>query len=89
VNISPLPGSKVKEGNKILLYTRTTPTYNKIVVMPDLKGYGKEKAEKVLESFGLYGDFIGEGIVTEQAVPEGKTVSEGTSISTLLEESDD
>lgn len=89
VNMSPLPGGTVKEGNKIVLYTGTTPTYNKIVVVPDLKGYGKGKAEEILNTFGLKGNFNGDGVVTDQDIEMGVEVSMGTTIGLQLEDSDD
>ncbi len=89
VNMQPLPGGTVKEGNKVALYTGATPTYNKVVIVPDLKGYGKEKAQQVLSNFGLKGTFNGEGIITEQNIVSGKKVDEGTTINFELEESDD
>ncbi|MBC8062271.1 MAG: stage V sporulation protein D [Clostridiaceae bacterium] len=89
VNMSPLPGGTVKEGNKIVLYTGTTPTYNKVVVVPDLKGYGKEKAQQVLNSFGLKGNFIGDGVVIDQDMQVGIEVNMGTTIGLDLEYSDD
>jgi len=88
VNMNPLPGASVKEGSKIVLYTGTTPTYNKVVVVPDLKGYGKEKAEEILSTFGLKGNFTGAGVVMEQDTEIGIEVNTGTIISMELEDSD-
>ena len=89
VNMNPLPGGTVKEGNKIILYTGTTPTYNKIVVVPDLKGYGKEKAKQVLSSLGLKGNFNGNGVVIDQNIEIGIEVNMGTSIELELEDNGD
>ena len=88
-NMQPLPGATVKEGNKILLYTGSSPTYNGVVIVPDLEGYTKEKAQQVLASFGLQGSFSGDGVVVDQNIKYGTKINKGTTINFELEESDD
>lgn len=89
VDISPKPGCEVKEGSKIILYTGETPTYNKIVVMPDLNGLNKEKANEILNNLGLKAKFSGTGMVAEQSVEAGQEVQIGTTIDCTLEVIDD
>ncbi|MHC1720976.1 MAG: stage V sporulation protein D [Clostridiaceae bacterium] len=78
--MNPMPGSTVKEGSKITLYTGTTANYNKVVAMPNLKGLAREKAIQVLNSVGLKGQYTGDGMVTSQSIATGTTVSKGTVI---------
>lgn len=89
VDMSPKPGCEVKEGSKIVLYTGETPTYNKVVIMPDLNGLNKEKATEVLNNLGLKAKFTGEGMVGEQSVEAGQEVAIGTVIDCTLEIIDD
>lgn len=83
VDMSPKPGYSVKEGKKIVLYTGSSSNYNKVVVIPDLIGYSKEKASEVLSKLGLKAEFSGEGLVTAQSINEGESVEKGTTL--LLE----
>lgn len=89
VDMSPKPGCEVKEGSKIVLYTGDTPTYNKVVIMPDLNGLNKEKATEVLENLGLKAKFSGTGMVNEQSIEAGQEVQIGTTIECTLEIIDD
>lgn len=89
VGVSPLPGATVKEGNKIILYTGNEQTYNKIVVVPDFTGLGMDYAKNVLSSFGLKGNFKGEGIVDEQDVKAGQEIPVGATINFELDDVDD
>jgi stage V sporulation protein D (sporulation-specific penicillin-binding protein) len=79
-DISPKPGYSVREGDKIILYTGNTSNYNKVVVVPDLLGYSKEKAAELLNSLGLKADFTGEGLVSEQSINAGEQVDKGTTL---------
>ena len=83
VDMNPKPGYSVKEGDKIVLYTGTTSNYNKVVVVPDLTGYNKEKAQSLLNTLGLKSDFSGEGLVSKQSIDSGEEVNKGTTL--LLE----
>lgn len=83
VDISPKPGYSVKEGKKIVLYTGASSNYNKVVVVPDLTGYNKEKAAELLDKLGLKAEFTGEGLVATQSIREGETALKGETI--LLE----
>jgi stage V sporulation protein D (sporulation-specific penicillin-binding protein) len=85
VDMEQDPGTTVKEGTKITLYTGTTATYNKVVTMPDLKGLGREKAVQVLNSIGLKAQFTGNGMVTSQSIAEGTTVTKGSVIGLELD----
>jgi stage V sporulation protein D (sporulation-specific penicillin-binding protein) len=78
VEISPKPGSTVKEGSKIILYSGSTSNYNKEVTVPDMSGYTKEKATTLLNEIGLKAIFNGDGIITEQSIPANSDVSKGT-----------
>lgn len=89
VNMMPLPGASVKEGNKIVLYTGTSSTYNEEVIVPDLTGNTKEMAQQMLDKLGLKGNFSGDGIVTEQSIKNGEKVKKGTVVDINLEESGD
>ena len=70
---------KRDEGRKIILYTGNSANYNKEVVVPNLKGYSKEKAIELLKTLGIEAKTVGEGVVTGQSIEAGKKVDRGTS----------
>jgi len=78
VDINPKPGYTVKEGSKIILYTGTSPNYNKVVAVPDVTGLTKDRAIEVLSSIGLKTTVVGDGMVTEQDISPDTEVSVGT-----------
>jgi len=80
VDMNPKPGYTVKEGSKIVLYTGSTPTYNKVVSVPDVTGLSRERAVSVFNSVGLKVEFDGEGMISDQSIEPGKEVEKGTSI---------
>lgn len=86
VDMNPKPGYTVKEGSKIVLYTGTTPTYNKVVVVPDVTGLSPERAVAVFNSVGLKAEFDGNGMISDQSVEVGKEVEKGTVITLHTEE---
>lgn len=86
VDMNPKPGYNVKEGTKIILYTGTSSNYNKIVVVPDIKGLSPEGASKLLNSLGLKFEYSGKGMVSEQSIEPGKEVKKGTVVSAKLSE---
>lgn len=90
-NISPLPGVTVKEGTKIILYTGDSGNYNSNgeVVVPDLTGYSKKDAEKIINSLGLKVKFSGDGIVDDQDIKPKTQVHKDTVINITLQEIDD
>ncbi|MBP1743716.1 MAG: stage sporulation protein [Firmicutes bacterium] len=85
VDMEQDPGTTVKEGAKITLYTGTTANYNKVVTMPDLKGLGRERATQILNSIGLKAQFTGDGMVTGQSIAQGTTVTKGSVIGLELD----
>lgn len=80
INITPYPGYSVKEGTKINLYTGSDATYNKNVVMPDVRGYSKEDATTLLTGLGITPVFEGEGMVIDQSISQGEVITKGTSV---------
>lgn len=80
VDMNPKPGYTVKEGSKIILYTGSTPNYNKVVAVPDVKGLSRDRAVAVFNSVGLKADFEGDGMISEQSIEPGKEVEKGTVI---------
>lgn len=85
VEMNPKPGYMVKENTTIILYTGTGTNYNKEVVVPDLRGYNKERAIELLESLGLKAEFTGEGLVADQNISNGEIVTKGTVIQLELD----
>ena len=83
-NMQPYPGYTIKEGSTINLYTDENATYNKDVVMPDVKGYSKESAVELLESLGIKYTLQGDGVVINQNIPSGELISEGTTVKLTL-----
>lgn len=84
VDINPKPGYTIKEGTKINLYTGSNDNYNKDVVVPDVKGYSKEGATKILNKAGLNVSFEGEGIVGEQSIEPNELVQKDTIVKCKL-----
>lgn len=78
IDMTPKPGYTVEEGRKIVLYTGTSSNYNKEVVVPNLKGYSKEKAVELLNRLGIEVKIIGSGVVSEQSISAGQKVNRGT-----------
>jgi stage V sporulation protein D (sporulation-specific penicillin-binding protein) len=78
VDMTPKPGYAVSEGGKIVLYSGDSQNYNKEVVVPNLKGYDKDKAIELLKSLGIEAKIIGEGVVSEQSIAAGNKVNKGT-----------
>lgn len=85
IAMTPAPGYTVKEGSQVVLYTGATQNYTKIVTVPSLIGYSKDKAVEVLNSLGLKGDFVGTGVVSEQSIVPGTEVDKGVTITFQLE----
>lgn len=83
--MSPYPGYPVKEGSKINLYTDGNESYNKSVVMPDVRGYSIESAAKLLSDLGINFTVQGEGIVTKQSIPKGELISVGETVKLVLD----
>lgn len=83
VDMTPKPGYSVNEGGKIILYTGDSQNYNKEVVVPNLKGYDKDKAIQLLSSLGIQAKVIGEGIVTEQSISSGQKINRNSAVITL------
>jgi len=84
VDMTPSPGSSVKEGSQITLYTSSDATYNNNVVMPDVRGYSKEDATYLLKSIGIVPTFDGNGAVSEQDIAQGEVISKGTTVKLTL-----
>ena len=84
INITPYPGYSVKEGTKITLYTGSDATYNKNVVMPDVRGYSKEDATELLTGLGITSVFEGDGMVVDQSISQGEVITKGTSVKLTL-----
>lgn len=80
VDMNPKPGYTVKEGSKIILYTGSTPNYNKVVAVPDVTGLSRDRAVAVFNSVGLKANFEGDGMISEQSIEPGKEVEKGTVI---------
>ncbi|MEN8075596.1 stage V sporulation protein D [Clostridioides difficile] len=83
-SMKPYPGYTIKEGSTINLYTDENATYNKDVVMPDVRGYSKESATKLLDSLNIKYSLQGDGVVINQSIPSGELISEGTTVKITL-----
>lgn len=83
-NMKPYPGYTIKENSVINLYTDENATYNKDVVMPDVRGYSKESAIELLESLGIQYTLQGDGVVINQNIPNGELISKGTTVKLTL-----
>jgi len=85
VDMNPKPGYTVKEGSKVVLYTGNSQNYNKVVVVPNVKGHTVEEAMAVLNSIGLKGDIQGDGIISNQSIEANKEVKKGTMVNLKAE----
>ena len=83
-NMQPYPGYTIKEGSTINLYTNENETYNKDVIMPDVRGHSKESAVELLDSLGIKYTLQGDGVVINQNIPSGELISEGTTVKLTL-----
>ncbi|NMF04002.1 stage V sporulation protein D [Clostridium beijerinckii] len=84
ISMKPYPGSSVKEGSKITLYTSGDATYNNNVVMPNVRGYSKEDATTLLKNLGITATFEGNGVVSVQNISEGEVIPKGTTAELIL-----
>jgi stage V sporulation protein D (sporulation-specific penicillin-binding protein) len=85
-DVNPIPGFTVKEGTKVVLYMGNTSNYNnKVVVVPDLRGYNRDKVIAILNGVGLKAVFNGEGLAAEQNINAGEQVRVGTSLTVKLD----
>ncbi|HBJ1650307.1 stage V sporulation protein D [Clostridium botulinum] len=84
IDMKPYPGYAVKEESEINLYTGNSGSYNKNVVMPDVRGYSKDDANQLLTSIGITPIFQGGGMVIEQNVNSGEVITKGTSVKLTL-----
>ena len=83
-SMNPYPGYTIKEGSTINLYTDENATYNKDVIMPDVRGYSKESVIKLLDSLNIKYSLQGDGVVINQSIPSGELISEGTTVKITL-----
>lgn len=84
VDIKPYPGYTVKGGAKINIYTDQSGEYSKNVIMPDVRGYSKESANKTLSNLGIKVVLDGNGTVTDQSIPPGEVLVKGTTVKLTL-----
>lgn len=84
-DINPKPGSSVKEGTEIIIYTSNKNTSDKTVVVPNLNGLSVEQAKNILGDLGLKFKFSGDGMISTQSIKEGERVQKGTMINLRLE----
>lgn len=84
VSVKPYPGTAVKEGSKITILTSGSANDSKNVVMPDVRGYSKEDASKVLDNLGIPATFEGDGVISEQSISPGEIITKGTTVALKL-----
>jgi stage V sporulation protein D (sporulation-specific penicillin-binding protein) len=75
---TPYPGYVVKEGSKIKL--NTTGDSSESVIMPSVLGYSLQDAKSLLDSLGIKYSISGEGIVSDQGIPQGELIQKGTTV---------
>ncbi|MGG7143693.1 stage V sporulation protein D [Clostridium nigeriense] len=85
-DIKPYPGYTVKENSKINIDTGEIESYNKNVVMPDLRGYSLEAASKILYDLGIIFTYEGEGTIVKQSISKGEIITKGTNVKLILNE---
>ena len=85
-DIKPYPGYTVKENSKINIDTGDVESYNKYVVIPELRGYTLDEATKILTDLGVNFTYDGEGRIIKQSIPKGEMVTKGTEVKLILNE---
>lgn len=85
-NVKPYPGYTVKENSKINIDTGEIESYNKNVVMPDLRGYSLDAATNVLNDLGITFTYEGKGQIVKQSIPKGEIITKGTNVKLILNE---
>jgi stage V sporulation protein D (sporulation-specific penicillin-binding protein) len=75
---TPFPGYVVKEGSKIKL--NTSGDSSNSVIMPSVMGHSLEDAKALLDSLGIKYSISGEGIVSDQGIPQGEVIQKGTTV---------
>lgn len=84
--VKPYPGYTVKENYKINIDTGDSESYNKNVIMPDLRGYSIESASKILDDLEINYTFEGTGTISKQSVPKGELILQGSNVKLVLSE---
>lgn len=79
-DVNPVPGYTIKEDQKINVTLGSSGSASNILIMPNLKGYTREKANTLLNDLGLKAVFSGSGVVVEQSIEPGQQVNKGTSV---------
>jgi stage V sporulation protein D (sporulation-specific penicillin-binding protein) len=69
--VKPYPGYTVKENSKINIDTGDSESYNKNVIMPDLRGYSLDSATKLLEDLGVSYTSEGKGAIIKKYSKRG------------------
>lgn len=83
-SVKPYPGTAVKEGSKITISASGSSDDSKNIVMPDVRGYTKDDASKVLQNLGLSVVFEGDGVVSQQSISQGEIITKGTTVTLKL-----
>ena len=85
-DVKPYPGYTIKENSKINIDTGEIESYNKYVVMPELRGCTLEAATKILDDLGITFSYDGEGTITKQSIQKGEIITKGTKVKLVLNE---
>lgn len=85
-DVKPYPGYTIKENSKINIDTGELESYNKNVIMPDLRGYSLSSATKLLDDLGIIYTYEGKGEVAKQSIPKGEMIRKGTDVKLILSE---
>lgn len=85
-DVKPYPGYTIKENSKINIDTVEIESYNKYVVMPELRGCTLEAATKILDDLGITFSYDGEGTITKQSIQKGEIITKGTKVKLVLNE---
>lgn len=85
-DVKPYPGYTIKENSKINIDTGEIESYNKYVVMPELRGCTLEAATIILDDLGITFSYDGEGTITKQSIQKGEIITKGTNVKLVLNE---
>lgn len=84
-DVNPVPGYTVKEDTKINVTLGGSGTVSNILIMPNFKGYTREKANTLLNDLGLKAVFSGSGIILDQSIAAGQQVTKGATVTFELD----
>lgn len=83
-DMKPYPGYTVNSDSSITIYTDSTGTYTKNVIMPDFRGRSLEDVKKLCDNLGIKYSVEGKGQIVKQSIPANELVNKGETVKLIL-----